>query len=492
MSTNNERLNSLWNSAAFIVVSILSLVNFTLNVKTYNSNIFGIYILLIAIFNLGNNLDFGFGVSTVKVISESKVHDYKELNSIFVSFLVVYLSLALLLYSGFNFYYYFFFNKIAPDQIYQTQLDFNLLFHLLNLTFVCKYLVGFLNKVFDGLQEFILFSKINIIYNVILTSLITVVYILKLSLVYLVLFTLSANFLFLTVLFMFLHFKLGVKIQIKNINFTIIKSNFKYNLNLQFSFFISSFIDPVIKYLIANLLSLNFVTYFETAKKIIDISNGLIFSAQKNLLNNLSQAQYLNKLKQYINENIFKYTKLSNYYSITFYGLLNPLIFIFINYWFNLESAIIYLLFSIAYSFINFGGSKYLVLMISSEGKFLVIIQFLNLVMTSLLLYISLVMFNSYLGLSGYIIGIILNTLIILKIMNKYYQLNIWTYFKKTMFVKVIISNVLIIIEFVALVIYPEYKFIILGTFLIIFIFFSYKDSMEAFNIILRRRISNA
>lgn len=460
--------------------------------KTYNVTIFGVYILLSSIFNLGSSLDFGFGVSTVKIISESKINNYKDLDSVLISFFSVYLCLAIILYLGFSGYFYLFFKGIVPAEVYNLDLNYKLFFQMMNFTFFFKYLTSFLNKVFDGLQEFILFAKLNIFYNICFSICIFLIYYFKLELFYLILLTLIGNASFFLLLFVTLLFKLKLKFRFHYIDFTLIKKNLKYNFNLQLSFFISSFIDPIIKFLIANFLSLNFVTFFETAKKIIDLTNGLIFSAQKNLLNNLSEANHVGKLKEFILTKIFKYARLSNYYSIVVYGILNPFIFIFINYWFNTESAIIYLIFSIPYSLINFGGSKYLVLMIDSNGKYLLVIQIANLISTTVLLYLSLSIFSSYLGLLGFVISTTLNLFIILDIMRKKYDLPIINYFKDTKFTRIFTMNLLIAIELTSLVMFFEYKFYIMGFFLVTFILLFHRHLSEVYHMIMNKESANA
>lgn len=489
---SKEKKISIWNSVSFVLISCLTLINFTLNVKTYNVTIFGVYILLSSIFNLGNSLDFGFGVSTVKIISESKINDYKDLDSVLLSFFSVYLCLATLLCLGFSGYFYFFFKGIVPAEVYNLDLNYKLFFQMMNFTFFFKYLTSFLNKVFDGLQEFILFAKLNIIYNICFSICVFLIFYFKLTLFYLILLTLVGNASFFLLLFITLIFKLKIKFRFHHIDFKLIKKNLKYNFNLQLSFFINSFMDPIIKFLIANFLSLNFVTFFETAKKIIDLTNGLIFSAQKNLLNNLSEANHIGKLKDFIQTKIFKYARLSNYYSLVVYGILNPFIFIFINYWFNTESAIIYLMFSISYSFINFGGSKYLVLMIDSNGKYLLFIQIANLVSTTVLLYFSLSVFNSYMGLTGFIISTTLSLIIIMNIMRKNYELPVFSYLKKTFLTRIFIMNLLIAVELISLIMFFEYKFYILGFFFLTFVVLFHKHLFEVYNMFMNKQSANA
>lgn len=481
MNTKNhkEKHDSIWNSVAFIVISLLSLLNFTLNVKTYGLSLFGVFILISSLFSLGSSLDFGFGVSTVKIISESKIENLKNINEIFSSFFSAYLGLAFLIFSGYEIYFLFFFKSTLPAEIINFDLNYSLFFHLLNISFLLRYLTNFLNKVFEGLKEYIYLSKVNIAFNIIYTICIVSNYYLKVDLINFVIFMVVANAVLFLILIISLTFKYKIFVHIKFINYKIIKSNLTYNLNLQFSFFINSFIDPIIKFIIAHFLSLNFVTYFETSKKIIDLSNGLIFSAQKNLLNNLSEAKYLNKLKEYINNNIYKYARLSNNYSLVIYGIANPFIFTFMYFWFNPESALMYLMFTLSYALINFGGCKYLVLMIDSNGKYLVLMQGISLVTISLFVYMGLAFFKSYYGLLCFFIPTLISIILILSIMKKRYGLDVGRYFQKTDFKKILLLNSVVLLEIFILLVFPEYTFYILGAVFLILLIMFFKSLQE-------------
>ncbi len=480
----SEKHDSLWNSLSFIVISLLSLLNFTLNVKTYGFSLFGVYILISSLFNLGTSLDFGFGVSTVKIISESKLENYRNINEIFSSFFSAYLFLALIIFLAYEIYFVLFFKNMLPYELLSLELNYSLFFQLLNISFLFRYITNFLNKVFEGLKEYVFLSKINIGFNIAYTICIVLNYFLKVDISNFVIFMAGINVVLFFILSISLAAKFKIYPQLKFFDFKIIKANLSYNLNLQFSFFINSFIDPIIKFLIAHFLSLNFVTYFETSKKIIDLSNGLIFSAQKNLLNNLSEAKYLGKLKEYINNNLYKYARLSNNYSLVIYGILNPAIFTFMYFWFNPQSALIYLMFTLSYSMINFGGCKYLVLMIDSNGKYLLLIQSMNLATISIFVYIGLLYFKSYLGLLSFIIPTLISIFIILSIIKKRYSVNIREYFHKTNSSKIFILDLLLFVEILFLIFSPQYTFYILGISFCLFFALFFKSLQEPFNML--------
>lgn len=112
---------------------------------------------------------------------------------------------------------------------------------------------------------------------------------------------------------------------------------------------------------------------------------------------------------------------------------------------------------------INFGGCKYLVLMIDSNGKYLLLIQSMNLATISIFVYIGLLYFKSYLGLLSFIIPTLISIFIILSIIKKRYSVNIREYFHKTNSSKIFILDLLLFVEILFLIFSPQYTFYILG-----------------------------
>ncbi|HEY5536963.1 MAG TPA: oligosaccharide flippase family protein [Ignavibacteria bacterium] len=471
MLNRTDKINALWNGMTFTLISLLSFVNFTLNYNSFPNSEFGLFILINSIFGIGYALDFGFGVSTIKLISEArKNNDPKLVNSIFISFFGFFIMISTILVGVYVFYYFLFFSK--TDFFLNNDRDkTNIIYVLLTVSFFLKYISNFVTKIFEGYAQFVLLGKINLVLAFSYFFSVVAIFTFKLNITYLALFMFINSFLTLSTLFTISLLKLPeLQFKLSFFSFRILKKYAAYSINLQLSFLIGSFVDPVIKFLSGNFLGLNYVTFYETAKKIIDLSNGLIFSIQKGLINKLSENNAVGKLKEYINNEIFVYSKMSNYYSILIYGILNPLIFIFTFVWFkSFESAVIMLILFLPYSLINFGGCLYTVLMVEGKGVKLLIIQTLNLILISSSLYLSLSMVKSYVGLAGYYVATILSIIIILIIFVKQYEFRIKPFFSKVKMNKLFLLNIILIMEVFAILSFQNYFIYILSGFFILY-----------------------
>ena len=112
MLSGAEKRNALWNSVSFVITSLLGFVNFSLNYNSFPTEVFGLFILINSIFGIGLNVDFGFGISTIKHIAEAnKKGDINLVNTIFVTFLSVFFIFGLIIVIIFILNYYLFFSK---------------------------------------------------------------------------------------------------------------------------------------------------------------------------------------------------------------------------------------------------------------------------------------------------------------------------------------------------------------------------------------------
>jgi len=477
MLTNTDKRNALWNSISFISISLLGFLNFSLNYNSFSSNDFGLFILLNAVFGIGNTLDFGFGISTVKYISEArKKVDYLSLNKIFVSFFWSFFTFAIVIVLVFGIYYMLFF-RYSEIILKNDISSVNIIFFLLSVSFFFRYLNIFLGKVYEGYAEFVLYSKINLFTSMSGTLFMIIIFILKLHIKYLAVAYLTSGIISFSVLFFIALKRLeALSFNLKYFSFTTIKKYAVYSVNIQISFFVSSFIDPVVKFLIGRYFNLSFVTYYESAKKIIDLTNGLIYSAQKGLFNKLSEFNAISRLSEFINSEIFVYSKMSNYYSILLYGLLNPLLCIFIYIWFrSYETLIIFLIFLLPYSLINFAGCLYSVLMVEGKGIKLLLFQTINLIFISALLFASIKIFNNYLGILGFYLATIITTIILFYFLIKYNGFEYKPFLDKVAFRDLIKLNVLIISELILMFLFKDSYIYILITYFILFSAFFYK-----------------
>src|SRR5688572_22546318 len=106
MLDRQDKKIAVWNSAAFVYTAAVAFISFTICINLFKPDVFGFYILISAILGIGTNLDLGFGISTVRNISESvKVNNLLNANKVFVSFSLVYFLIACITTTGFIAYY---------------------------------------------------------------------------------------------------------------------------------------------------------------------------------------------------------------------------------------------------------------------------------------------------------------------------------------------------------------------------------------------------
>lgn len=446
----------MWNSISFILISLLGFVNFTLNLKTYESNIFGLYLLLSAYWSIGASIDFGFGVSSIKNIAEAlKISDYNKINKIINTFLFTYLIVGTIICSVIiGLFYAYDSVENASFGIYN--IDILLLFF--GLGFLCRYLAGFLITVYEGLSEFVLVSKINLSLTVFNTILTLIIYFQKLSLYYLV----GSQFVYALFLFLVLLFRLRYidKLSILKpqlFDFSLIRKDGFYNLNIQLSFILTSFIDPFSKTILGYFLGLQYVTFFESAKKIINLSNGLIYSATKGMLNKISESNAAGQLKEFMNDKLSVFLNLTLDYSLLVYGVLNPAICLFILLWFkSYESMMIFLIFLLPYTLINSGGPLYSILIIEGKGGKMVILQLINLLLVTGFLYLSLSISQSYLGLLGFFIATLINSMLMIYFLRRYLGLDFHRFFANVKLRDLAIINVVLIIQIIVFSLFKD------------------------------------
>jgi O-antigen/teichoic acid export membrane protein len=477
MISKQDKTNAFWNSSTFIFLSLAGFINFSLTLKTYTPEIFGLYILMTSIFGLGYTFDLGFGAATIRQLAIAKKENDSDLiRRFFFTFMVTYFVIAILITVLISGYYLLF---LANSEIVNSVKNINttLVFIFISSTYFFKYINNYFKNIFEGFSEFVILSKILIIVTILNTLFILILFIFKLEIVYLALFTFIVQlFSTLMMFFRLIYSYKNLSLSANNFDYSLIKKYMLYGFNIQLASFVNGLIDPIVKMLIGSFLSLSFVTFYETSKKIIDLSNGLIFSAQKGLFNKLSEQHSSGGLDDYINNNLFYYSKMSNYYSILVYGLLNPFICFGMFLWFkNYESVIILLIFFIPYSLINYGGALYTVIMVDGKGMKLVLIQAINLATTILFLYLSLFYSKSYLGLSAFYLSIIVNTFVIFSLLKKSNNLQYRVYIKKTLLSDIVILNIILVTQTILMFLFADHYIYILILFLIVYNIVFYK-----------------
>ena len=77
----DDKRNTLWQFIQFTITLVIALIILKINLSHFGSQLFGIWIMLAAVWGVGSALDFGFGISIIKYVAEFKKHDDLRLNS---------------------------------------------------------------------------------------------------------------------------------------------------------------------------------------------------------------------------------------------------------------------------------------------------------------------------------------------------------------------------------------------------------------------------
>jgi O-antigen/teichoic acid export membrane protein len=488
-----NKKNAIWNSFSFVFLSVATFVTFTIIYKTYGANELGLFLIISSIFGLGNTFDFGFGLASIKYISEFKTKDdYKQINTFISTFLFIYAVIAAVLILFIFIYFTLFIKNSNITENFPSDVV-NGIFIFLSLSFLFKYLSNYLKIILEAFKEFVLLSKFNVFTNFFNILLVSTLLFGKHDIVYVAILNLIFNFTsFLVFVILIFRFDKKLKIHPRHFSIAFIKKFTLYGVNIQIASFFSSLIDTLIKYFLGNFLSLSYVTLFELSKKVIDFTNGLIFSAQKGIFNVLSEELAKKKLSDYLNTSLYKYSRMANFYSVLVYGVLNPLLCYFILIWSHNESTVvIFLIFAMPYSLINFGSSLYQVIMVEGSGGTLMVIQIINVVTISVFLFLSIIIFKNYLGLISFYAATVISIGILFYYLKKSHSLNYLEYLKKTEFSEIIKLNILLILQIYCLYSFTSFLEYILAAFLILFTLFFRKYIFEAYKSIMLHLKSN-
>jgi len=444
-SKNSENRIVVWNSLTFIFSVGINFIVYSLFYRTFNPEIFGIYLTYISIFLLGNSLDLGIGISTIKIISEKKIlNDYDYINRFVTTFFGLYILIGIIISSLLYANFLLTFNSVAKNLISLDAFSIRIVIY-----FFILFVAGFFKVILEGFSQYVIVGKFGMVTSLINLLFAIAVYIYKLDIFYLLNYNIAINVFNLIIFVFLIKVKTEVKFRLKYFNFSILRSNISHNMNIQISYILGNSIEYIVKFLIGKFLSFGAVTYYENAKKVLNIVSGLLNNSQRNLLNKISQYSDHKRLINFLKTEFFVYPKISNSYSIFVFGVCNFFICLLLKLWFqNPETILFYTILVIPYAIINFGSPLYNVLLLDKGGKHLILIQFINLVSTGGLLFFFLGFYDNVLGISGYVFSIILNTVIILRIFETNYSFSFEFIKNETDLLKLASLILILIIQF--------------------------------------------
>ena len=462
---SNQR-NSFFSGLQYLIVILVAFITLKINIGYFGDKTFGMWILFIALWGLGSNVDFGFGLSIVKYVASAyNEKDYKSLNEIISSsciFFIVMGGVIFALGSIVGFLIYFKNPQLVPRGQYN---EAKLVFVLLGINFYIQYFGLFIRSVLEGLNNYVIASKNIIFTNIFLLISTFVVKYLHLSLVHLSMFYCIASSVYLIVItfYLFISYK-EIKVKFTFFNIKKIFSLFKFSLKIQLTFISLALFDPLIKYLLGTLSSLSLVTYYEIARKISLAISGLFNNIFRTSLTKISTLKSESEYEGYIlteGKNIYK---MSVAYSCLFYGIGSFIFAAIIKLWFGFDEAILlFLLLTLPESISNYGFFSFMFLVGVGKAGLLSIFTLLNLIIVGLGVYVSFTISNSPLGLFSYYITTLIINILIFRYLSIKKYVKILELFKVTNSGSLIILDAAIILSILCVYFKVANTFYILG-----------------------------
>ena len=463
---NRDKKNSLWLAMNFIITSVLALVMLKLNIENFGNQKFGIWLLLSSLWGFSTSLDFGFGTSIVKFVAEYKRINSESISTLLTSSLFVFVILGVILVLIGNFVaiqIYFNNNIIIPKQL---RSEFINVFIILGINFFIRYLLIFFNSIFEGLNEFIITSKLLILQSLLNLIAVVFVYFNNLTLT-----ALSFGYLLVSSISLIMFWTIfrirykNYKLSFRYFSLPEIKKILKFSFTVQLMSVFNSIIDPIIKYIIGNFYQVDSIPAYEIARRFAIAISGLFFNAFKIVLPKASVLVSRKEQKLFLNNTLHKYCRFGVLYSGIFYGIILLPIILVIDHVFNLQEAvIIFLILSLPETVNNFGYSIYNYLLGIGRGYLLASIQFINLIITVITVIIGFILFDNVFGLIGYFFSVIIGNILMIGYLNRGWGFDIILFLKKTKAYKLFLQILLLFLLTILFLIngYTNYLYIII------------------------------
>ena len=424
---NTDKTNSFWLATNFILLAVISVITLKMNIEHFGKEQFGIWIILSSIWGFGSTLDFGFGTTIIKYVSEYKKDDIERISILLSSSIFLFVLLGVLIFALGNllaFNVYFSNSSIILPEL---KKQFIQIFLILGLSFFVKYLTIFFNSFFEGLSKFDLTSKISILQSFFILLSVIIVTINNYDLFYLALsYLIIAIIVFLIFVFIFITKYKSYKLNISFFKKSELKKVLKFSVSVQLMSVFNALIDPLIKYLIGNFYNISIVPAYEIARRFATAISGLYFNTFKIILPKTSILLTYDERSNFINHKLFIYCKFGVLYSGIFYGVLLLPFILFIKHFFGIDEAIlIFIILSLPESINNFGYSIYNFLLGVGKVHFLSGLQLINLLITAVTLIIGFTLFNNAVALIGYFISVLIGNILMVVMLRKKWNLNV-------------------------------------------------------------------
>jgi O-antigen/teichoic acid export membrane protein len=475
----DNKKNSVWLSIQFIVSILFSLITLKLNLLQFGKDTFGIWILLISFWGVSNIIDLGFGTALVKYIASVKAKDENteitEISStgfyFFVSFGVLLLVFGYFIGSMI----YFSNEKVIPSDSTNIYL---LVFIIMGGSFYLQYLTSFFRSLFEGMNNFILTSKLSLLYNILILISVLIIYFLKLGIQFLALAYLLSSFIIIVSYYFIIIQRLGGTVfNYKNFRIAWFKKMLNFSFTLQVSTILGASIDPIIKYVIGNFSSAGVITYYEIARRFAIAISGLFNTAFKTILPQTSILKNREEYLVFLFGDSVKFSRFSITYSSVCYGICSIFIVVVMQIWFGFpQSIIIFFILSLAESVNNLGYMIYTFFIGTGKGIYLIMIQTFNVLLIILSLVLGFLIFKNYLGLFGYYISVLITNVLMLYLLKIQTGLSIHKYLANIELNKLIILHLFIVVIIITSSIFNTNLYILSSILTLLSILFFQKD----------------
>lgn len=429
-----NKSNSFWLAIQYSISLIFSLIILKLNLSFFGSILFGYWILIASLWGFGRALDFGLGTSLVKFVAEYNYRDSSRLTTLLSSAFYLFLVFGIVIFfviCGIAKVLYFSNQNIISSEYHP--LLWNVLI-VLGLSFYLNYISNFFRAAFEGLNKFVIISKINIVFSSLILVSVIITYLFELSLLLLAFLYLFSSLitLFLFIISFRVQFLLIIPLW-KEVKISTIKDVLSYSIAIQGAAIFSSLIDPLIKYLLGSFSSIGTVSVYEIAKRFVVAITGLFNATFRPILPRSSILFSRDEYQEFVYKDCVKLSGIGVTYSGFIFGVGSLIIPVLIREIFGYDEAVlIYLILAIPESINKFGYPIYNFLIGIGRAYFISLVQLINIFIIAFSVFIGLVILQSSLGLLGYGFTVLVMNFVMIGFAKKVSGISIGIYFKRS------------------------------------------------------------
>jgi len=440
---------SYWLGLSYIFFILLSFGALKFNLSSFGIHDFGLWLMLSSIWGFGTSLDLGIGFSMIKFISEYKDSDEQKLkgllsSSLFLMFVLSIVIYVFLYYLG-NYYY------LENKNIWQNDLEltkFKTIFIFLSVIFLIRYYTSFFKGICEGFNRYNLTSKMEMVRNLAIFLIAGVTWWLNKGMVFLVLLNLLTGLVIVVIYISIILYSYKKYFKLAYIKNDDLKNLFKFSISIQFMNVFASLVDPAVKFVVGNYYNVETVSLYEIAKRFATAISGLFTAAFRNNLNDITILKQKTEIDNYLNLNCLQLSSYGVVYSGFFFGSFTFIIAFILKSTFSYDGVIIVYVMLVLCEAINiFVYPVYIFLAGVGKALWLAFVQSLNVLFTTLFLYIGLVWFDNIFGFLGLFVSVVVLNSLTYYFVWKNYKFSLMEYLKQSNFYKLVLMIIMLLIS---------------------------------------------